>query len=54
VISDEPLETVAARLTAAGFHPDSPVDESWGRSMSVRDPEGMLVQVNEHDPDLYA
>ncbi len=53
IISDESLEVIAERLTAAGFNPTGPIDESWGRSMSVRDAEGMLIQINEHDPDLY-
>jgi catechol 2,3-dioxygenase-like lactoylglutathione lyase family enzyme len=51
--ADEPLETVAGRLRAAGFSPDDIVDESFGRSLQVRDPDGVLVQVNEHERELY-
>ena len=29
------------------------MDESFGRSLRVVDPDGMLVQVNEHDRELY-
>ncbi|WP_152730031.1 VOC family protein [Goekera deserti] len=50
---DEPLEAVADRLRAAGFTPDGVVDESFGRSLRVADPDGVWVQVNEHDRDLY-
>jgi catechol 2,3-dioxygenase-like lactoylglutathione lyase family enzyme len=50
---DEPLEAVAGRLRAAGFAPESIVDESYGRSLRVRDPDGVPVQVNEHDRSLY-
>lgn len=51
--ADEPLEHVVARLREAGYPPHTAiVDESFGRSFSVRDPEGLLIQVNEHDRDL--
>lgn len=53
--AEEPLEQVVARLEAAGFTPATAiVDESFGRSFAVRDPEGLLVQVNEHDRELQA
>jgi catechol 2,3-dioxygenase-like lactoylglutathione lyase family enzyme len=46
----EPLEDVVGRLRAAGYEPETEiVDESFGRSVQVRDPEGLLLQVNEHD-----
>jgi catechol 2,3-dioxygenase-like lactoylglutathione lyase family enzyme len=51
--ADEPLEAVVERLRAAGFEPATAiVDESYGRSFTVHDPEGLLIQVNEHDRDL--
>lgn len=28
-------------------------DESFGRSLVLEDPDGLLIQVNEHDPELY-
>jgi catechol 2,3-dioxygenase-like lactoylglutathione lyase family enzyme len=49
----EPLEVLAGRLTAAGFAPEAILDENFGRSLRVTDPDGVLVQVNEHDRDLY-
>ena len=29
-------------------------DESFGRSLVLRDPDGLELQVNEHDRELYA
>lgn len=53
--SDEPLEDVVDRLRTAGFEPATEItDEAHGRSFTVRDPEGLLVQVNEHDHTLTA
>jgi catechol 2,3-dioxygenase-like lactoylglutathione lyase family enzyme len=52
--AQEPLEDVVARLTAAGYEPHTAiVDEAYGRSFTVRDPEGLLIQVNEHDRELH-
>jgi catechol 2,3-dioxygenase-like lactoylglutathione lyase family enzyme len=53
--SDEPLEKVTERLRAAGYELATEiVDESFGRSFTVRDPEGLLIQVNEHDRELQS
>jgi catechol 2,3-dioxygenase-like lactoylglutathione lyase family enzyme len=51
--ADEPLEEVVDRLRSAGFAPEPIVDESFGRSFRVRDPDGVWVQVNENDRELY-
>jgi catechol 2,3-dioxygenase-like lactoylglutathione lyase family enzyme len=51
--ADEPLEAVAQRLAAAGFPAEPIVDESYGRSLRLRDPDGVYVQVNENDRSLY-
>jgi len=29
------------------------VDEAFGRSLGATDPDGVRVQVNEHDRELY-
>ena len=51
---DEPLEEVVARLRAAGYEPATAiVDESYGRSFRVCDPEGLNLQINEHDRELH-
>jgi len=49
LIADEPLEQVAARLTPH----QAIADEPFGRSVVVADPDGTLIQVNEHDPTRY-
>jgi hypothetical protein len=43
--SDEPLERIAARLTAAGFEPRI-ITEDFGSLLSVVDPDGQEVQVH--------
>lgn len=53
--SGEPLEAVTERLRAAGYELETEIaDEAFGRSFRVRDPEGLLIQVNEHDHDITA
>jgi catechol 2,3-dioxygenase-like lactoylglutathione lyase family enzyme len=53
--SDEPLEDVLDRMHAAGYEPETEiVDESYGRSFTIRDPEGLLIQVNENDYELQS
>src|SRR2546421_6048824 len=51
--ADERLEVVAARLQAAGFEPGPVIDEGFGRSLRVPDPDGVWVQINEYDRALY-
>lgn len=51
--SEEPLDVVAGRLSAAGFEPEAIVDENFGRSLRIPDPDGVMVQVNEHDREFY-
>ena len=51
--ADEQLEEVRARLGRAGFSGAVIVDESHGRSLRIIDPEGVLIQVNEFDRELY-
>lgn len=51
--SDEPLERVAERLQAAGFEPGPVMDENFGQSLRVLDPDGVWVQINLFDRDLY-
>lgn len=51
--ADEPLDDVVTRLRDAGFEPAPIVDENFGRSVRVRDPDGVWVQINAYDRDLY-
>lgn len=52
--ADRRLEEVAEHLVKAGIAIDRGIaDEAFGRSMVVRDPDGLAVQINEHDPETY-
>jgi catechol 2,3-dioxygenase-like lactoylglutathione lyase family enzyme len=49
-----PLEQVADSLRAAGFDPlADPVDEGFGRQLLVKAPDGLLIKINELEPELY-
>ena len=49
LVSEEPLETLAAQLEAQGIAPARGIrDEPFGRSLLLRDPDGLLIQVNQH------
>jgi predicted enzyme related to lactoylglutathione lyase len=51
--ADEPLEHVVDRLRRSGYELATEiVDEAFGRSFTIRDPEGLLIQINENDYDL--
>jgi len=53
-IAEEPLEVLERRLRAAGFPPEGTVvDQEWGRSLFVRAPDGIVIQIDEQDPELY-
>jgi catechol 2,3-dioxygenase-like lactoylglutathione lyase family enzyme len=48
-VSHEPLERVVARAEGAGLDIARGIaDEAFGRSLLVRDPDGVVIQVNEH------
>jgi catechol 2,3-dioxygenase-like lactoylglutathione lyase family enzyme len=49
--SHEPLEAVAA--SQAAFVARGVADEAFGRSLVLRDPDGLMLQVNEHDRELH-
>ena len=53
-VSHVPLELLVERLRAKGITPARDIaDEAFGRSLVVRDPDGLLIQINEHDHTLY-
>lgn len=53
-LAEAPLEDVVASLQQAGVELYWEIaDESFGRVIKVKDPEGMVIQINEHEPDLY-
>ncbi|QBD77131.1 VOC family protein [Ktedonosporobacter rubrisoli] len=52
--SQEPLEELQERLIAAGIPLERFVsDEAFGYSLVIRDPDGLHIQINQHDPELY-
>lgn len=53
-LTSQPLEEVAAYLKAAGIALEREVtDEAFGRSIRVLDPDGLPIQINEHDSEFY-
>ncbi len=53
LLATESLDAVVRRLGEAGYPTGPIVDESFGRSLRVSDPDGVSVQINEHDHELY-
>ena len=52
--ADRPLEHVVRTLAEAGIEPIRGIaDEAFGRSLVLEDPDGLAIQVNEHDPEHY-
>ena len=49
LISEAPLESVIEQLAAVGITPKRGIqDETFGRSLVLEDPNGFILQVNEH------
>jgi hypothetical protein len=54
LVATEPLESLVGRLKASGIPFEREItDEAFGRSVQVRDPDGLVIQINEHDPELH-
>jgi hypothetical protein len=54
-LATAPLEQVVAALEKRGISLERAItDEAFGRSILVRDPDGLPIQINEHDPEFYA
>lgn len=52
--SQEALDGLQERLIEAGVQLERVVtDEAFGYSLVVRDPDGLHIQINQHDPELY-
>ncbi len=55
LVAHTKLETLIEQLTANGLTITTDIaDEAFGRSLTIYDPDGLPIQINEHDPDLYA
>ena len=53
-LSMTPLEEIVEQLKAGGVVLEREItDEAFGRSILVRDPDGLPIQINEHDPEYY-
>jgi hypothetical protein len=53
-LATERLEEVVAHLKAAGIALEREItDEAFGRSIRVLDPDGLPIQINEHDSEFY-
>ena len=54
LLTTDPLEQLREALLNAGVASVGPViDEAFGRSLVVTDPDGLEIQINEHDHELY-
>lgn len=54
LVAEESLERIVERLTAAGIDTvDGITDDEFGRSLRVTDPDGLVLQINEQDRELY-
>lgn len=50
-LATEPLEDIAGRLEAVGMPVQRGIaEERFGRSMVVRDPDGLLIHIDERTP----
>lgn len=53
-VATQPLELLVERLIATGIALERNItDEGFGRSIMVKDPDGLMIQINEHDRELY-
>jgi hypothetical protein len=53
-VSSGPLTALEQQLRSAGVQIVSPTsDEGFGRQLQVASPDGLLVKINEMDPELY-
>ena len=49
LVSDVPLESVIDRMSEAGIVPvGGVVSQPFGRQVGYRDPDGSIVQINQH------
>ncbi len=52
--ADRPLEAIVAHWEAGDVATTRDIaDEAFGRSVVITDPDGLVIQVNEHESELY-
>jgi hypothetical protein len=55
MVAQRPLADIMTALQNAGVRLTTEiVDEAFGRSLTIYDPDGLPIQINEHDPKLYS
>lgn len=54
LVTVDRLENVVDKLREEGIEPDRGItDEAFGRSILIRDPDGLPIQINQHEQDFY-
>mgnify|MGYP001412080747 CR=1 FL=1 len=54
MVAERPLENIVDDLKQNGLTLEREItDEAFGRSILVRDPDGLPIQINEHETELY-
>ena len=54
MVTELPLEDVVNQIKENGLTLEREItDEAFGRSILVRDPDGLPIQINEHEVELY-
>lgn len=49
------LEEIQKSLRESGIEVNTEIaDEAFGRSLTILDPDGLAIQINEHDPEFYS
>jgi hypothetical protein len=52
-VSSGPLTELEEQLRSAGVQIVAPTSDELGRQLQVASPDGLLVKINELDPELY-
>lgn len=52
--ADIPLDDLATQLRDAGAPVGEPGDEAFGKQLQLTSPDGLLIKIDELDPELYA
>ena len=52
-VSTQKLENLFEQLEKQNVELEGIVDEAFGRSFKVYDPDGLMIQINEHEEALY-
>ena len=53
-VAHEKFENLKTQLETADIETRGIVDEAFGRSMTLQDTDGLVIQINEHDLELHS